>query len=149
MTNPNGVSPKQSAFAAFVAEGDSYTEAYRKAYDASKMKEQVVWNAASRLAKNKKVMTYIAALKKKDATAVEAHDKLSKDWIVQRLQDEAQNDGNPAATRVRALELLGKTSGLFDESTHITFENRTPEDVEKELVEKLAVLFPGGDASEA
>ena len=149
MTNPNGVSPKQSAFAAFVAEGDSYTEAYRKAYDASKMKEQVVWNAASRLAKNKKVMTYIAALKKTDATAVEAHDKLSKDWIVQRLQDEAQNDGNPAATRVRALELLGKTSGLFDESTHITFENRTPEDVEKELVEKLAVLFPGGDASEA
>ena len=142
MTNPNGVSPKQSAFAAFVAEGDSYTEAYRKAYDASKMKEQVVWNAASRLAKNAKVMTYITALKKKDATALEAHDRLSKDWILERLQDEAQNEGNPAATRVRALELLGKTSGLFDESTHITFENRTPEDVEKELLEKLAVLFP-------
>jgi len=142
MTNPNSVSPKQSAFAAFVAEGDSYTEAYRKAYDASKMKDQVVWNAASRLAKNEKVQGYITALKKKDATAVEAHQKLSKDWIVQRLQDEAQSEKNPAATRVRALELLGKTSGLFDESTHITFENRTPEDVEKELVEKLAMLFP-------
>ena len=142
MTNPNGVSPKQSAFAAFVAEGDSYTEAYRKAYDASKMKDQVVWNAASRLAKNKKVVTYITALKKKDATAIEAHDKLSKAWILERLQDEAQSEKNPAATRVRALELLGKTSGLFDESTHITFENRTPEDVEKELLEKLAVLFP-------
>jgi len=142
MPNPNGVSPKQSAFAAFVVEGDSYTEAYRKAYDASKMKEQVVWNAASRLAKNEKVLTYITALKKKDATAIRAHDKLSKDWILERLQDEAQNDKNPAATRVRALELLGKTSGLFDESTHITFENRTPEDVEKELVEKLAMLFP-------
>ena len=142
MTNPNGISPKQSAFAGFVAEGDSYTDAYRKAYNASKMKDQVVWNAASRLAKNEKVQGYITALKKKDATAVKAHDKLSKAWILERLQDEAQNDGNPAATRVRALELLGKTSGLFDESTHITFENRTPEDVEKELVEKLAVLFP-------
>ena len=142
MTNPNGISPKQSAFAGFVVEGDSYTDAYRKAYNASKMKEQVVWNAASRLAKNEKVQGYITALKKKDATAVKAHDKLSKAWILERLQDEAQNDGNPAATRVRALELLGKTSGLFDESTHITFENRTPEDVEKELVEKLAVLFP-------
>ena len=142
MTNPNGISPKQSAFAGFVAEGDSYTDAYRKAYNASKMKDQVVWNAASRLAKNEKVQGYITALKKKDATAVKAHDKLSKAWILERLQDEAQNDGNPAATRVRALELLGKTSGLFDESTHITFENRTPEDVEKELVEKLAVRFP-------
>ena len=142
MTNPNGISPKQSAFAGFVAEGDSYTDAYRKAYNASKMKDQVVWNAASRLAKNEKVQGYITALKKKDATAVKAHDKLSKAWILERLQEEAQNDGNPAATRVRALELLGKTSGLVDESTHITFENRTPEDVEKELVEKLAVLFP-------
>ena len=142
MTNPNGISPKQSAFAGFVVEGDSYTDAYRKAYTASKMKDQVVWNAASRLAKNEKVQGYITALKKQDATAVEAHDKLSKAWILERLQDEAQNDRNPAATRVRALELLGKTSGLFDESTHITFENRTPEDVEKELLEKLAVLFP-------
>jgi hypothetical protein len=142
MTNPNGVSPKQSAFAAFVAEGDSYTDAYRKAYDASNMKDQVVWNASSRLAKNKKVQLHIDALKKRDATAVKAQEKLSKDWVVQRLQDEAQNSKNPAATRVRALELLGKTSGLFEESTHITFENRTPEDVEKELLEKLAVLFP-------
>jgi hypothetical protein len=142
MPNPNGVSPKQSAFAAFVVEGDSYTEAYRKAYDASRMADQVVWNAASRLAKNEKVVRYITALKKRDATATRAHDKLSKDWILERLQDEARNDRNPAATRVRALELLGKTSGLFDESTHITFENRTPEDVEKELIEKLAVLFP-------
>ena len=89
-----------------------------------------------------KVLTHITALKKRDATAIRAHDKLSKDWIVQRLQDEAQSEKNPAATRVRALELLGKTSGLFDESTHITFENRTPEDVEKELIEKLALLFP-------
>jgi hypothetical protein len=142
MPNPNGVSPKQSAFAAFVVEGDSYTEAYRKAYDAAKMSDQVVWNASSRLAKNEKVIAYITALKKKDATAVAAHEKLSKAWILERLQGEAQNDKNPAATRVRALELLGKTSGLFDESTHITFENRTPEDVEKELVEKLATLFP-------
>jgi len=65
MTNPNGISPKQSAFAGFVVEGDSYTDAYRKAYNASKMKDQVVWNAASRLAKNEKVQGYITALKKR------------------------------------------------------------------------------------
>lgn len=142
MPNRNGVSPKQSAFAGFVADGDSYTEAYRKAYDADKMTDQTVWNASSRLAKNEKVAAYITALKKNDEVATQAHEQLSKEWILQRLQGEAENNKNPAATRVRALELLGKTSGLFDESTHITFENRTPEDVEKELVEKLAVLFP-------
>lgn len=142
MHNPNGITPKQAAFSAFVAEGDSLTEAYRKAYDASKMTTQVVHNAASRLGKNKKIMGHVEALRKRDATAVAAHAKLSKDWILQRLQDEAQNAKNPAATRVRALELLGKTSGLFDESTHITFENRKPEDVERELLEKLGMMFP-------
>jgi len=30
---------------------------------------------------------------------------------------------------------------LFDDSTHVTFEHRSPEDVEKELMEKLGVLF--------
>ena len=49
--------------------------------------------------------------------------------------------GNPPATRVRALELLGKTGGLFDESTHVTIEQRSPEDLERELVEKLGLLF--------
>tara|TARA_R110002020_G_scaffold5435_2_gene22649 strand:+ start:446 stop:853 length:408 start_codon:yes stop_codon:yes gene_type:complete len=130
-----------SAFAGFVAEGDSYTEAYRKSYDASTMTERSVWNASSRLAKNPKVKDAIEALKAKSKTAQESHQKLSNEWTVQRLQDEATDDRNPGATRVRALELLGKVGGLFDESTHVTVEHRSPEDVEKELMEKLGTLF--------
>lgn len=141
MPNTKSISPKQSAFAGFVVEGDNYTEAYRKAYNASKMTDQVVWNASSKLAKNPKVKDAIEALRARDKIAEEAHQKLSNDWIVQRLQDEALNDRNPAATRVRALELLGKTGGLFDDSTHVTIEQRTPEDVEKELMDKLGTLF--------
>jgi len=141
MPNRNGVSPKQAAFAGFVVDGDNFTDAYRKAYNASKMNDQVVWNSASRLAKNEKVKGFIESLRAKNKVAEEAHQKLSNEWIIQRLQDEALNDRNPAATRVRALELLGKTGGLFDESTHVTFEQRSPEDVEKELMEKLGTLF--------
>ena len=48
---------------------------------------------------------------------------------------------NPASTRVRALELLGKSSGLFDDSTTVTIESRTPEQIERELESKLAALF--------
>jgi hypothetical protein len=61
------------------------------------------------------------------------------DWVVQKLQDEAVEEGNSPANRIRALELLGKAGGLFDESTHVTFENRSSEDLEKELMEKLAM----------
>ena len=48
------------------------------------------------------------------------------------------NESNPPSSRIRALELLGKTGGLFDDSTHVTFEQRDAEDIEKELMEKLA-----------
>ena len=141
MPNTKTISPKMSAFAGFVAEGDSYTEAYRKSYDVSTMTERSVWNASSRLAKNPKVKDAIELLKDKSKTAQESHQKLSNEWTVQRLQDEATDDRNPGATRVRALELLGKVGGLFDESTHVTVEHRSPEDVEKELMEKLGTLF--------
>jgi len=140
MSNRPTITPKQTAFATFVALGDNNTEAYRKAYDTSKMSEQVIRNSAYKLAKNEKVKSAIESLKVESKATAEAHEKLTNDWIVERLQDEARNGKNPAASRIRALELLGKTGGLFDESTHVTFEHRSPEDVEKELMEKLSSL---------
>ena len=141
MSNGDTMTPKQSAFAGFVAEGDGYSEAYRKAYSTDKMSDAVVNNEASALAKKPKIKEAIQSLKAKNTTAEQAHQKLSNEWIIQKLQNEALNDRNPPATRVRALELLGKSGGLFDESTHVTVEHRSPEDVEKELMEKLGVLF--------
>ena len=141
MSNGDTMTPKQSAFAGFVVEGDSYVDAYRKAYNTEKMSDVVVRNEASALAKNEKVRGAIESLRAMSSSARAAHEKLNNEWIIQRLQEEAVSARNPAATRVRALELLGKTSKLFDESTHVTLEHRSPEDVEKELMEKLGTLF--------
>ena len=145
MSNTKSMTPKQSAFAGFVASGEKYTDAYRKAYDTDTMTDRSIRNASSRLANLDHVKDSIQALKAQTKTAVEAHQKLSNDWIVERLQEEALKDDNPAATRVRALELLGKTGGLFDDSTHVTLEHRSPETIEKELMDKLGLLF--GDSS--
>jgi hypothetical protein len=109
------------------------------------MTDRSVRNAYSRLANQEHIKDSIDALKAQTKTAVESHQKLSNDWIVERLQEEALKDDNPAATRVRALELLGKTGGLFDDSTHVTVEHRSPETIEKELMDKLGLLF--GDSS--
>jgi len=141
MNNGDTMTPKQSAFASFVASGDSQAEAYRKAYDASGMADQVVRNEASALARKDKVKKAIVRLKEADKVEARGREMLTNDWVIEKLRDEAVNDRNPASTRVRALELLGKTGGLFDESTHITFEQRSPEEIEKELVEKLGMLW--------
>ena len=141
MSNRPTITPKQSAFATFVAQGDNNTEAYRKAYNTAKMSEQVIRNSACKLAKNERVREAIESLKVESKAQAQAREKLTNDWIVEQLQDEALNEKNPPATRVRALELLGKSGGLFDESTHVTFEHRSPEDVERELMEKLGALL--------
>jgi hypothetical protein len=93
------------------------------------------------VAKNERVIEAVESLKVEHRNQGHVRDRLTNDWVIERLQDEALNDRNPAATRVRALELLGKTGGLFDESTHVTFEQRSPEDVEKELMEKLGMVL--------
>jgi len=139
MPNPPTITPKQSAFAGFVAKGHSYAEAYRKAYDASKMSKQVVWNNSSKLAKNPRVKEAIEGLKADTKVVRQAHEKLNNDWIIQKLRAEAVDDTNSPSNRIRALELLGKAGGLFEESTHVTFENKSSDDLEKELMDKLAM----------
>jgi len=141
MSNRRPITPKQGAFAQFVADGDNNTEAYRKAYDTSRMSEQVIRNSAYKLSKNERVQEAVESLKINRKAVDRATERLSNDWVIQRLQDEAVSEKNPPATRVRALELLGKTGGLFDESTHVTFEHRSPEDIEKELLEKLGLVM--------
>tara|TARA_R110000824_G_scaffold313229_2_gene500073 strand:- start:3 stop:440 length:438 start_codon:yes stop_codon:yes gene_type:complete len=140
MSNRRPITPKQNAFCGFVADGDNNTEAYRKAYNASGMSEQVIRNSAYKLSKNESVQEAVKSLRVDRQVVDRATEKLSNDWVIQRLQDEAVSEKNPPATRVRALELLGKTGGLFDESTHVTFEHRSPEDIEKELLEKLGLI---------
>lgn len=42
------------------------------------------------------------------------HLKLSADWVLSRLQEEALDSESTASARIRALELLGKYLGIFD-----------------------------------
>ena len=58
------LTPKQEAFAQAVVSGLSQSDAYRKAYDAAKMKPETVQNNAYKLVGNNDVATRIAALRK-------------------------------------------------------------------------------------
>ena len=46
------LTPKQETFARHVAEGDTYAQAYRTAYDAENMSDKAIRVEASRLASN-------------------------------------------------------------------------------------------------
>ena len=46
--------------------------------------------------------------------------RVTKDWVNQRLREEAEDQDSPAPARIRALELLGKELGMFVEKKEVS-----------------------------
>lgn len=101
---------RQEEFARLVGfESLSKSEAYRRAYDASKMNENTLWNEASRLAAHPGVSQMIAAEKARK-TAVYYHDgDLARRLVCETLVHEMSH-AERSSDRLRAAELLGKMS---------------------------------------
>ena len=135
------LTPKQGQFAALVARGESLTVAYFESYDTqaggTSLRVQ-----AWKLSKNPKVAERIEELRAGSLRAQFDNDQLTQRWIVDRLREEATDTDNAAPARIRALELLGKTTGMFTGSTAVAVEPRSAEEIEKEIQAKLAALMP-------
>ena len=135
------LTPKQEKFCLLVSSGSSNSEAYREAYRAEKMLPNTVHREAYRLTQNPMVATRISALK----VAVESDTRASvveaRRWVLGRLQEEATYAGTGGA-RIRALELLGRAVGLFDEFSSRDFtENRSSAEIADELRQRLVTVF--------
>ena len=103
----------QSRFANQLITSASKTSAYKNIYAPSKMSSKTVNEAASRLSKNPKVIARLAELKA-EKQAEERMLRLSYgDLVINELQSMALNSRS-GRVRIKALELLGKTVGLFN-----------------------------------
>jgi len=133
------LTPKQSRFCELVAGGISGSEAYRNAYAAGGMNDASIRQEAHRLSRLPHIAEAVTRLREQDSEMVHATEKVRSDWIIERLMDEASNFKNPASSRVRALEILGKANGLFENVQHIRV-HRSPEEIEQDLLQKLGAL---------
>ena len=131
---------KQAKFASLVARGQNKSQAYRSAYDARHMKQTSIKVEANKVSNLPHVAGAIKNLRENHKPTERTVEALTDDWIIQRLQEEATDESNPPASRVRSLEVLGKIGGLFDNKVTVTTQ-RSVEEVEKELVEKLSEFF--------
>ena len=134
------ITAKQYEFARLVAEENlTSIDAYRKAYKPSTFaKNKSIHEMASRVIKNVKVQSRISNIK--DAKSKQNLMKAIRrdDYIIKKLIKEVE-EGSKASSRIRALELLGKTVSLFKEKTEInTPVERTSEEVSHILKIKLA-----------
>ena len=130
---------KQTKFIKEVSEGSSQSSAYRKAYDTSRMAPKTVWEESSRLRKHPKVSARIVELEAEKEARQRVQALSREDRILNELEDIAFGSTN-AMARLRALELLGKTVGLF-KPKEVPEQTRTAYEIKSAIELKLAALI--------
>ena len=132
---------KQEAFAKLVAGGAVLSDAYRECYAADSMKDSTVWSEACRLAQNPKVSARIKDIQADMEADRRTIERRREEWVLKRLSEEADQADN-ASSRIRALELVGKTVGMFtDRVEQSDTTERSASDIERERRAKLDRLI--------
>ena len=139
MAHGDTLSPKQIHFAALVgSENKSQTEAYLASYNCKKMTRRMASTEASALMKIPKIKERVEKLRHDVSVskhAIIAHDR---DWIISKVTDIVGDEDARHADKLRALEILAKISGLYDDSNQVVIEHRTSDELKAELKEKLS-----------
>lgn len=134
-----GLTGKQFLFANLLVQGLPKNQAYAVAYDCPTMSPEAVSQAAWELSRHPKVVAKVADLRLKIEHQTTLAPSLSREWILNGIMDLAAN-AKKENVRLAAYVNLGKVAGidLFRETTRVERVNRTPEDLDRELQERLA-----------
>ena len=146
---------KQSCFIQALVSKDeegkpiSLSDAYRQCYDTKNMNPAPIHTKASLLASQDKIRTRRSALEQQmvDKSLLSTHSRLS--FILERLELEALGKGadSNSASRVRALELIGKLAtgqggSLFQERI-ATEDTRDSTAISEDLQQRIHALLGG------
>ena len=103
---------RQKMFANKIFDGSNKSDAYREAYAPVLMSRKTIWEAASRLSKNPKVIARLDQLTAEKEQNNRMFALSYEDRIINKLW-EIVDQSNNNQIRLKALKLLGDTCGLF------------------------------------
>ena len=131
------LSPKMRMFAKLITEGHSPSESYRRAYDCSNSTSVTVSANACKLLKDPRVSEVVRQAEQaesiiSDPPALRAH-------ILRQLLNHSSTM-KTESNQIRALELLGKTIGMFTDKVETKVERVDPEQIKAELEKRLLEL---------
>lgn len=145
----NGLTEKQQRFVEGLLAGLTNSEAYRQAYDCSRMQPNTVHSEASKLAANPKVAACLEAQlmdkrrERAERNSMESLKVADRVWRnVWRLAE--GGNGVPPAVQQSALALAAKMAGMLTDKVEIEQRNTDSSTIEKELFERLQRLSKAG-----
>ena len=130
---------KQETFAQRVAEGATKAQAYRSTYNASGMAPTTVWPHASRLACHPMIAARVNELQAQKEAVQRMFAVGRTDRLIAQLEY-LSDHGSSDAMKIRALELLGKTCGMFKPQPE-PVPTRSPEEIQTALIDRLSAMF--------
>jgi hypothetical protein len=148
MSKGRSLTENQGKFAALVAQGASLTDAYVEAYKSDKMTRNMCCIEGGRVAKIAHVAEAIASMRSDSASGERLRERVTKDWVTRQLQIHALDEDNPAAVRVRSLELLGRTYAMFTDVQANQGDVRSSHMVKEDIDARLRDLLGDDGASQ-
>lgn len=100
---------KQELFVQNIIQGMSQADAYRSAYPKQRMSDKTVWETASKLMANPKVITRLTELRNELATHAIMSAQKRLEWLTGVIQSEEESTGD----KLRAVDIMNKMQGEY------------------------------------
>lgn len=100
---------KQEQFVQNIIQGMSQADAYRSAYPNQRMSDKTVWETASKLMNNPKVVTRLTELRMELATPAIMSAQKRLEWLTGVIQSEGETTGD----KLKAIDIMNKMQGEY------------------------------------
>ena len=131
---------KMRAFATYIALGDSPREAIVKAYDCSKSSQASILVLANRMMRDVRINVLVQSLTDVTKEAILKEELKTRQKVLDELYDHAMSKDNPLSLRIRSLELLGKSVGMFTDRVETNKDEHDIDQLKKELEQSMSLL---------
>lgn len=110
---------KQEAFVHNIIQGMSQADAYRSAYPNQRMSDKTIWESASKLMANPKVITRLTELRNELAkpAIMSAQERL--EWLTQLIKSENET----TTDKLRAADIMNKMQGEYTQKIEAEVKN--------------------------
>ena len=130
---------QQMAFANCLIRGATLKVAYRESYPNSQATDACVMANASKLAKDVRIKRIVNDGVEETIEHLSEDVASTKRYVLKQLLAHSK-DARQEGTKLKALELLGKSVGLFIDRTQAEVKQSTPDQLKRELATHLKLL---------
>jgi len=135
-----GLTEKQEAFVQAIVQGNGFATAYRMAYNTEGMADGTIHSEASKLGSNPKITQRLNQIRLQKEAERRARALSRDEYVLNNLKRIIDDEAQPTSARVRSLELMGKTIGLFVDRVETEDKtDRTAEEIEAQLRARLGL----------